>query len=63
MKIGQDYLGKVLGGVTMPDDEKKTPPPPKEEEPKPADPTKPPVKIIDITDQLPKGWGIMILED
>jgi hypothetical protein len=42
-------------------EDKKTPLVPKEEEPKPADPTKPPIHIVDITDQLPEGFGIMIL--
>ena len=45
----------------MPDDEKKTPLASKEGEPKPADPTEPPILIVDTTDQLPEGFGVMII--
>ena len=44
----------------MPDGEKK-PEAPKEGETKPEDPTKPPIKIVDTADQLPEGFGIIII--
>ena len=43
----------------MPDDEKKNPPEPKKEDQEPGKPEEGKRKdlIVDITDQVPPGWG------
>ena len=45
----------------MSDDEKKNPAEPREEEPKSKEFAKRPIKFVDTTDQMPEGFGIMII--